>query len=138
VWARTVRERVAKRVSQIRISYLRFMGVTIGRKCFISRKAFIDVRRGAIIIGDYVHIAPGSFVLSHAARRPNKAGQVTRIEDNVSILVNAVVLPGVKVGKNSVVGASAVVMQDVPPNVTVMGNPARVVWPRGNKPRGGE
>jgi len=41
----------------------------------------------------------------------------------------------VRVGKNSVVGAGAVVTKDVAPNVTVMGNPARVVWPKGNRPR---
>lgn len=133
--ARSIRGQVAKIVSWIRIGYLRFMGVEIGKNCFISRNAFIDIRRGKIVIGDYVHIAPGSFVLSHAGRRPIKEGQVTMIEDNVSILVNAVVFPGVKVGKNSVIGASAVVAKDVPPDVTVMGNPARVVWPKGNRPR---
>jgi acetyltransferase-like isoleucine patch superfamily enzyme len=111
------------------------MGVTIGKNCFISRKAFLDIRRGKIIIGDYVNIAPGSFVLSHTARQPIKEGQVTRLEDNVLIFVNAVIFPGVKVGKNSVVGAGAVVTRDIPPDVTVMGNPARVVWPKGNRPR---
>jgi len=135
VLARRIRGQVAQLVSLIRINYLRFMGVTIGKNCFISRKAFLDVRRGKIIIGDYVHVAPGSFVLSHAGRRPIKEGQVTTVEDNVSILVNAVVFPGVRVGKNSVVGAGAVVTKDVAPNVTVMGNPARVVWPKGNRPR---
>ena len=130
---RRIRGHVANFVSWFKISYLRFMGVTIGKKCFISRKAFIDIRRGKVTIGDYVSIAPGSFILSHTARRPE--GQATRIEDNVLIFVNAVISPGVKVGKNSIVGAGAVVTKDVPPNVTVMGNPARVIWPKGNKPR---
>ena len=133
--ARKIREEVAKLVSRATIGYLRFMGVTIGKKCFISRKATVDIRRGKIIIGDHVHIAPGSYVLSHAGRKPIKEGQLTRIEDNVTILVNAVICPGVKVGKNSVVGASAVVTKDIPPNVTVMGNPARVISPKGNRPR---
>lgn len=132
--ARKVRERVAKAVSAIRISYLRFMGVTIGQHCFISRKAFIDVRRGKIAIGDYVSIAPGSFVLSHSARQPIKEGQVTRIEDNVLILVGAVIFPGVTVGKDSIIGAGSIVTHDVPANVTVFGNPARVIWPKGNRP----
>jgi len=52
---------------------------------------------------------------------------VTRLEDNVKVYVNAVVMAGVTVGRNSIVGAGAVIGRDVPPNVTVMGNPARVV-----------
>jgi acetyltransferase-like isoleucine patch superfamily enzyme len=56
-----------------------------------------------------------------------KEGQETRLEDNVKVFVNAVVLPGVTVGARSVVGAGAVVGKDVPPNVIVLGNPARVV-----------
>lgn len=130
---RKIRGRVADFVSSIKINYLRFMGVTIGKKCFISRKAFIDIRRGKIVIGDYVSMAPGCFVLSHTGRQPE--GKATIIEDNVLIFVNSVVFPGVTVGKNSIIGASAVVTKDVPPNVTVMGNPARVIWPKGNRPR---
>jgi maltose O-acetyltransferase len=49
------------------------------------------------------------------------------IEDNVWIGGGAIVLPGVTVGKNSVVGAGAVVTRDVPPNTVAVGNPARVI-----------
>jgi acetyltransferase-like isoleucine patch superfamily enzyme len=112
------------------------MGVTIGKNCFISKGAHVDVRRGKITIGNNVSIAGGSYILSHAAlRRREGTAKETRIEDNVLIFVNAVVMPGITVGKNSIVGAGAVVTQDVPPNVTVMGNPARVIWPKGNRPR---
>jgi len=45
----------------------------------------------------------------------------------VKIFVNSVIFPGVRIGKNSMVGAAACVMKDVPPNVVVMGNPARVI-----------
>jgi len=103
------------------------MGTQIGDGCFISRGARIDVRRGKIIIGNNVHISSGTFILGHVGFRPLKEGQKTEIEDNVKIFVNSVILPGVKIGENSVVGAGAVVMKDVPPNVLVMGNPARVV-----------
>lgn len=134
--ASNIRNRVAEFLSAIRVSYLRFMGVTIGKNCFISKGAHVDVRRGKITIGNNVSIAGGSYILSHAAlRRREGTAKETRIEDNVLIFVNAVVMPGITVGKNSIVGAGAVVTQDVPPNVTVMGNPARVIWPKGNRPR---
>jgi acetyltransferase-like isoleucine patch superfamily enzyme len=102
------------------------MGITIGKKCFISCGAHLDTRRGKITIGDGVNIASGSYILSHTGYRSTTEEIQTVIEDNVKIFVNSVILPGVRVGKNSVIGAGAVVMKDVPPNVVVMGNPARV------------
>lgn len=133
--ARRIRSRVAEFLSWIRVSYLRLMGVTIGKNCFISKGAHVDIARGKVTIGNNVSIAGGSYILSHAALRREGTAKETRIEDNVLIFVNAVIFAGVKVGKNSIVGAGAVVTKDVPPNVTVMGNPARVIWPKGNKPR---
>lgn len=49
------------------------------------------------------------------------------ILDNCFIGMNAVLLGNIKIGPNSIVGASAVVTKDVPPNAVVAGNPARVV-----------
>jgi acetyltransferase-like isoleucine patch superfamily enzyme len=103
------------------------MGTTIGEHCYISSGAHIDVRRGRVIIGNKVSIAGGSYILGHTGHQPLKEGQVTRLEDRVRVFVNAVILPGITVGQNSIVGAGAVVARDVPPNVLVMGNPARVV-----------
>ena len=103
------------------------MGITIGKNCYISVHANIDTRRGEIIIGNNVEISSGSYILGHTGYRALKEGQKTMLEDNVKVFVNAVVYPGVKVGANSVVGAGAVVMKDVPSDVVVLGNPARVV-----------
>jgi len=127
MFLKTIRHGLAKLVSGIRVGYFRLMGVRIGRGVFISRRANIDVRRGKITIGNHVHIGGGSYVLSHAGFRPSKEGQETIIEDNVRIYVNTVIFPGVRIGKNSIVGAGAVVMKDVPPDVIVLGNPARVI-----------
>ena len=134
--AKRIRQLLADFMSRPRVAYYRLMGVKIGKRCFISSDAHIDVGRGKVTIGDYVGIAGGSYILSHAAlRRREGTTKETKIEDNVVIFVNAVILPGVTVGKNSIVGAGAVVTKDVPPNVTVMGNPARVVCREGNGPR---
>lgn len=49
------------------------------------------------------------------------------IEDDVWVGGNATILAGVRVGRGSVIAASAVVTKDVPPNTIVGGNPARVI-----------
>ncbi|MBE7081631.1 MAG: maltose O-acetyltransferase [Clostridiales bacterium] len=55
------------------------------------------------------------------------------IEDDVWIGARVVVLPGVTIGKGSVIGACAVVSKDVPPYSVFVGNPGRVVKNRKNK-----
>lgn len=49
------------------------------------------------------------------------------VEDNVWIGGQVLVMPGVRIGRDSVVGLHAVVFEDVPPGAVVAGNPARVV-----------
>lgn len=49
------------------------------------------------------------------------------IQRNVWIGANAIILPGVTVGENSVIAAGAVVTKDVPPNTVVGGTPAMVI-----------
>jgi len=49
------------------------------------------------------------------------------IEDNVWLGGGAILLPGVRIGRNAVVGAGAVVPRNVPENTIVAGNPARVI-----------
>ena len=58
---------------------------------------------------------------------PDESVKPVVIERNVWIGRRAMIYPGVTVGENSVIGANSVVMNSVPPNSLVMGNPARRV-----------
>jgi UDP-2-acetamido-3-amino-2,3-dideoxy-glucuronate N-acetyltransferase len=52
---------------------------------------------------------------------------VTTVRKRASIGGGAVILPGIIIGENAMVGAGAIVTRDVPPNMTVVGNPARPI-----------
>lgn len=93
---------------------------------------FLDVCE--IRIGDNCFIAPGVHI--YTATHPLNAqerisgveyGIPVTIGDNVWIGGRAVINPGVKIGNNVVVASGAVVTKDVPDNVVVGGNPARVI-----------
>jgi sugar O-acyltransferase (sialic acid O-acetyltransferase NeuD family) len=95
------------------------VGVIVATHTSIGRHVFIN--RGATVghhtrIGDYVSIMPGA----------NIAGNC-RIDDAVYIGIGAAVVDGITVGAHSVIAAGAVAARDVPPNVQVMGVPARIV-----------
>lgn len=86
-----------------------------------------------IRIGDGVMMANGAYVTDcdwhtlydRNARDPNP--QPVRIGNNVWIGDHAIVLKGVTIGDNSVVGAGSVVTKSIPSNVVVAGNPAQIV-----------
>jgi acetyltransferase-like isoleucine patch superfamily enzyme len=116
----------------VQVAYLRACGVRIGKDCMISLRAKIDTRRGLVVIGDRCTITYGAVILSHDRSamhiHPGASGEgIVRLGDSVYVGVNAVILPGVTIGNNSVIGAGAVVTRDIPPNVVAVGNPARVV-----------
>lgn len=49
------------------------------------------------------------------------------IEDNVWLGGGAILLPGIRIGRNAVVGAGSVISRDVPANTIVAGNPTKVI-----------
>jgi len=57
----------------------------------------------------------------------------TLVKRGASIGSGAVLLCGITVGENAMIGAGSVVTKDVPPGATVAGNPARIVQPRQTK-----
>jgi maltose O-acetyltransferase len=107
--------------------------IHIGARTFINFGAvLLDV--AAITIGDDVQLGPNvqlltpTHPLDPAARLAKwEAAQPIHIGNNVWLGGGTIVLPGVSIGDNSVVGAGAVVTRSLPANVVAVGNPARVV-----------
>ncbi len=120
-------------------------GARIGRDCNICSHCFIEndvligdrvtIKNGVqlwdgLIVGDDVFVGPNvtfsndkfprsKHHLPHSLR--------TEIEGGASIGAGATILPGLRIGRNALVGAGAVVTRSVPPNAIVVGNPARIV-----------
>jgi maltose O-acetyltransferase len=80
------------------------------------------------MIGPHVQIyTPAHELRAEDRNRGLEVAKSIVIEDNVWIGGGAILLPGVRVGRNAVVGAGAVVTHTVPANTIVAGNPARVI-----------
>ncbi|CAN7266510.1 sugar O-acetyltransferase [Phenylobacterium sp. LjRoot164] len=105
--------------------------ISLGDGAFLNFNCVIlDVV--AVTIGAKTQIGPGVQIL--AADHPRDAaeragglefGRPISIGANVWIGGGAIILPGVRVGDDALIGAGAVVTRDVPPGATVVGNPAR-------------
>ena len=105
--------------------------VKIGKGCFIQQCCTF-FGRGGITIDNGVFIGPKCNLISinHDPNPDNRSATYGRpivIEDKVWIGINSTILPGVKIGYGSIVGAQSVVTKDVPPMTVVAGNPARII-----------
>lgn len=110
-----------------------------GYNIFIGENVFLNfsctiLDCNEVKIGHNVMIGPGVQIYTAAhllQAQPRIQGwEVAKpilVEDNVWLGGSAILLPGVKVGRNAVVGAGSVVSRDVPANTVVAGNPARVI-----------
>lgn len=115
-------------------------GVTIGRCVHLASFVHVGIGGGRVTIGDYAAVASGAKILSGSnqmagmsmsASAPLEMQVIDRahtvIDRFAFIGVNAVVMPGVRIGVGAVVGAGAVVMKNVPREAIVAGVPARVI-----------
>jgi serine O-acetyltransferase len=112
-----------------------FTGVDIHPGALVGRRLFIDHATGVVIgetsiVGSdvtmYQGVTLGGTGKQHGKRHPT-------VCDGVFIGNNANVLGNITIGENSRVGAGSVVLSDVPPNSTVVGVPAHIVYRNGER-----
>jgi len=104
-------------------------GALLGRRLFIDHATGVVIGETAIVGSDvtmYQGVTLGGTGKQHGKRHPT-------ICDRVFIGNNANVLGNITVGENSRVGAGSVVLSDVPPNSTVVGVPAHIVYHNGER-----
>lgn len=100
--------------------------VFIGYQCAFTGHAAIDIA-DEVMIAHKVNLVTAGHPVEPDLRRAYITAAPIAIETNVWIGAAATVLPGVRIGADSVVAAGAVVTRDVPPATLVAGVPARVV-----------
>ena len=120
-----------------RIEILRKRGVKIGDKTYIEKNVVFGSEPYLISIGDNVRITSNVKFITHdggmwVARNlgilenADKFGKIN-IGNNVNIGWNVILMPGVNVGSNCIIGAGAIVTKDIPNNSVAAGVPARVI-----------
>lgn len=121
------------------IEYYRNLGMRIGERTilFSPRSVLIDETRPWLIdIGSDVQITEGVKILTHGydwsvikgvnGSILGSSGKV-KIGNNVFIGINTLILKGCVIGNNVIIGANSLVNKDIPDNVVVGGNPARII-----------
>lgn len=118
----------------MRVWIHRARGVKIGKNSTIGLNVLLDnVYPNFISIGENVAVSGQNYILCHSAPpsqfSPYFESYVAPIviEDNAWIAIGAIILPGVTIGKGSIVSAGAVVTKDVPPYTVVGGVPAKFI-----------
>ena len=104
----------------------RIYGMDISRTARISFGAKLDkTNPKGIHIGEESFVASGAIILSHDFCRNKHAD--TYIGTRCFIGVNTVIMCGIRIGDNCVIGAGAIVTEDVPSNCILAGNPAKII-----------
>jgi acetyltransferase-like isoleucine patch superfamily enzyme len=129
----------------VRKDVVPFNAIVVGMRSVVEQHCTLNNMCGDIVIGDGCHIGlyntligpvrMGNGVitaqnitisgLNHGLQNVETAEIV--LQDDIWIGSNSVVLPGVTIGKHSIVGAGSVVTHSIPPFSVAVGNPARVI-----------
>ena len=117
-WARWISQRAARKTG-IEIH----PGATIGKGLFIDHGSGVIIGE-TTIIGDNVTLYQG-VTLGGTGKEQGKRHPT--LKDNVMVSAGAKVIGSFTIGENSKIGAGSVVLEEVPPNCTVVGVPGRIV-----------
>ena len=109
----------------------------MGKDCFIARNIYFGSEPELISLGNNVWLTSGVKLVTHDGslhmlsktlnKKLNpKIGEIN-IKDNCFIGINSIIMPGIAIGPNSIIGAGSIVTKDVPPNTIVAGNPAKKI-----------
>lgn len=119
-------------IRKFRVYFLRVKGYDLAYSTIIEGTVKLDkLYPQGIHIGENTLVAGGVIILSHDHCKRVKNNQPylvdTFIGKNCFIAVGAIILPGVSISDEVIVGAGAVVTKDVPSNCVVAGNPAKII-----------
>ncbi len=105
----------------------RWYKMDLGKGVRIAHKAHLDksINPTGIHIGDRTWVLNGAFVMAHDHCRSLRTD--TFIGRDCVIGVNAIIMPGVHIGDEVVIGSGAVVTKDIPSHSIAVGNPAKVI-----------
>ena len=101
--------------------------MNIGKGCKISRSAHLDksINPRGIYIGDNTWVLREVMILAHDHCRSLRAD--TFIGENCVIGIRSIIMPGVRIGNEVVIGGGSVVTKDIPDNCIAVGNPAKII-----------
>ena len=120
------------------IKFWKKNGAKIGTGCYIHGTAELGSEPFLITIGDHVRVNRGVSFITHDGgtwvlrgldekfKNADLFGKI-KIGNNGHIGTDAVIMPGVTIGDNCIIGCRAVVTKDIPDNSIVVGVPARVI-----------
>jgi len=99
-------------------------GLKLGYKTDIGAFTYINAKNG-VVIEDFVQIGSHCSLYS-VSTIDNKEGQIT-LKKNCKIGSHSVVIPGITIGENTIIGAFSFVNKDLPDNVVAAGVPIKII-----------
>ena len=130
-----IRQMISSIVELLKNYYLKVHiknGLTVGKNVFISHDVFIDPGFPWLIsIGDDCTITSGVMLLAHDATTKKHLGYTKigkiNIGNKTFVGARSIILPDITIGENVIIAAGSVVTKDIPSNVLIAGNPARII-----------